>query len=161
MEESFRNFYPSIYSLSFALVPETLQAEQICLDVLELLRLKERRLMKKLTQVSSDKQWTSLLEQLQRKALKYAWDLGVKRFGQLKDGLKPGYGDPQEAFYLLGVVERGILFLKMRLKFGISDIEFISSRNRYEVLSYLARSRDHLLQVSQGRSMAAPKVIGN
>ena len=161
LEESFRDFYPTIYSLSFALVPEVLQAEQICLDVLELLGLRERRLMRELAQAPSNKQCPSLIKQLQISALGYAWGLGVKRFGQLKDGLRVGNGDFQEAFYLLGVIERGVLFLKMRLKLNLSDIEFISGHNRYEILSSLARSRDHLLQAGQGRSMVAAKVIGD
>ena len=49
LSQLFEGFYPTIYSLGFVLVPEPLQAEQICLDALDLLFISEKRDLSRLS----------------------------------------------------------------------------------------------------------------
>ena len=161
LEESLRDFYPDIYSLSFALVPEILQSEQICLDAAELLLLKEAWILEELLEVESQHEESRLLRELKKHYFKHVWELGVKRFDQLKGSLEVAEDYPKELFFNLGALERGILFLKVRSKFNLDDIEFISGCDRYEILSYLTKSRNDLLKIDQGRSIAVPAVIGS
>ena len=160
LEESLRDFYPAIYSFSFALVPEILQSEQICLDAAELLFLKQKLLLEEFLAVESKGEESRLLQELKRYYFKHVWELGIKRFDQLKGSLETAEDYPKEAFFHIGVFARGVLFLKTRSKFDLDDIEFISAHDRYEILSYLAKSRNYLLKVDQGRSVAIPTVIG-
>ncbi|MCY4644441.1 MAG: hypothetical protein OXB88_07465 [Bacteriovoracales bacterium] len=156
----FKDSYPLVYSLSFILVPETLQAEQICLDSLELLALKERKLMMRLAHTKSQNT-QPLWDQLKKNHLKYVWILGIKRFTQLKGNTETWHEKPDEFFFTQNVLERGILFLKTRLRLSLSDIEFITDCDRYKILSYLCKSRDDLLWESHKRNLSLPQVIGN
>ena len=154
------DLYPAAYSLSFILVPDNLQAEQVCIDSLKLLMLKENNLMEQIVAVA-DKRREPLLEQLKKVYFKHICALGIKRFGQLRGSSSTKRDHHCGAFYDLSVLQRSALFLKGRLRFDLDDIEFIINRDRYDVLSYLAKSRDCLLQVSQGRSVAIPAIIGD
>ena len=160
LTEYFKELYPTIYSFSFTLVPEGLQAEQICLDALELLMVEDKKIMDQIV-FSSPQQATRLLQQLRRSYFKHICYLGVKRFGHLKGSLEVKVDRAKGAFFTLGVLQRGVLLLKTRLKFDLSDIEFITDCDRYEVLSHLAMARDGLLQASQGRSVIVPSIIGD
>ena len=160
LTEYFKELYPAIYSFSFTLVPEGLQAEQICLDALELLMVEEKKMMDQIV-FSSPQEAPQLLQQLRRNYFKHICYLGVKRFDHLKGSLEVKAHRPQGDFFTLSVLQRGVLFLKTRLKFDLGDIEFITGSDRYEVLSHLAKARDGLLQTSQGRSITVPSVIGD
>ena len=81
----------------------------------------------------------------------------MKRFEQLKGG----FDFHEEGFFTLEIHERGILFLKTRLKYSVSDIEDVSEYDHYDILRHLAKSREQLLLYGHGRSLALPPIIGS
>lgn len=157
LETSLCGLYPTFYSLSLALTPEPLQAEQICLDALDLLMLNKRKLLEQILGNSDKKdQDKEDQDKLRGACLGYIWSLGVKRNAHLRGGFDLDSGFIDTTFYKLGVVDRGIIFLKVFLGLGLKDVQSITGCDRYEILACLSRSREQLLKENTGRSVTSP-----
>ena len=161
LEDSLWNLYPTLYSLSFSLIPESLQAEQICLDVLDLLILNDRKLLERILDDSSGEEGEQLSLQLRDVCLRHAWSLGIKRCLQLKDSLNFDSDLMNMAFYQLDAKNRGIIFLKASLKLALKDMQSITNCDRYEILSRLSHSRDQLLKEKTKRPLTSSTVAAS
>ena len=160
LEHFIKDHYQNIYSFSFALVPEELQARQMALDALELFMTKERDLMNEIV-LSNLNDAPDLLSRLTVRYYKNVYELGVKRFDQLKGGLEIKVDRSVGSFYALGLNERAIIYLKMILKFDLGEIEQITEHTRYEILCILSSSREYLLRNNKQRSLPSPQFPGN
>ena len=150
LQESLGNIYPDLYSFSFSLIPEVLQAEQICLDSIDILSVKNKPLLYDFLYSPSKQVQT----QIKLNCLKNAWSLGTKRFQQIKDGIAIDKTLENKVFFTLDITHRGLLFLKTRLKLSSYDIELITGYDRYKILSFLTFSRSQLLKQKYGKKIS-------
>ena len=142
-----------LYQFSYALVPDDLQAQQIIVDSIELLindaKDNDSNIFFKLLESSKNEEKARLLFSLRIHLYKYIFKIGRRRFGQLKNSLRPSqdFG----SFYSVGPTEKAALFLKHKTKFQLIDMENILELSRHEIISYLHNGRESLLQ-SLGKS---------
>lgn len=158
LEKFIKDQYQNIYSFSYALVPDELQAQQIALDALDLLMNREDKLMRDI--VFAQEKPRVLLRQLTIKYYASVFEIGSKRFEQIKGGIEIKVDRSAGSFYALGLGERAVMFAKMILKLDLNEIEQITQHTRYEILSILNQSREYLLSNNAGRSVRGPRILG-
>lgn len=139
-------------------MPDELQAQQIALDALDLLMNREDKLMRDI--VFAQAKPVELLRKLTIKYYASVYEIGSKRFDQIRGGIEIKVDRSQGSFYALGINERAVMFAKMILRLELNEIEQITQHTRYEILSILNQSREYLISNNSGRSIRGPRILG-
>ena len=124
LEKILLGLHGGLYALGMAVTERDAVAERVCLDALELLKVRDWPMVEKL----AFGQWTP--GELKKTLCERTYNLAMK--------------SPSG-----GARERAILILKMTLKLDIQSIEQISGCHRYEIFSHLATSRESVLRQAQ------------
>lgn len=135
-EKYLKNLHPDLYSFSYILIPDDLQASQLIIDSIANILLDKKILIEKLL-ASTDKNELELKE-LKFLLFKTIFELAKKRFHQIKSSVNL---ENLEPFYHLEYEERATLFLKHRFKINNELICFISSMGQDELIAVLTKAR--------------------
>lgn len=138
LQKYIQNLSPELYSFSYILIPDVLQASQLMIDCVQSFLIQKKELVEKMS-LSKNKIIENLLEETKLNIIKIVYELSRKRYQQLKISLSDveGHG----GFFSLEFDEKAILYLKEKANFDLDTIEFITSSSRSEVLSYLYSAR--------------------
>ncbi len=148
----FKKYSLDLFSFSYIYVPDQLQAEQVVVDSILAVSLKEKELIDKLVKIPSTgfNDAKRLNGKLQILLYSKVASLGKTRSQQLngsvsdQSGMKSKYSD----FYSLGLDRREVIFLKDSAGKSIEDISKILGKSEYEVMAILAGTRDTLVNAS-------------
>lgn len=141
-EKYLKEINPEIFSFSYVLVPDDLQAQQLVVDALYILSLEYGGLIAEVLKSKDD----SKLSEVKKTLYKQVYTIGKKRFFHLKNGLK--VDDKFRVFYMLELEQKAILFLKQKSSFEIDEISQILNLERHEVIAKLNSARKNVIENS-------------
>ena len=136
VDQHLMTFTADLFSFSYALIPDELQAQQIVTDALTVLVLRHQELIENIFVGDADTRERK--DRFIKVALfESTYSLASKRERQLNIGK----GEESLSFYLLPVESRALLFLTYKTNFTQNEYADILSRDKYEVaaLNGLAR----------------------
>ncbi len=135
VDEHLMTFTPELFSFSYALIPDELQAQQIVTDSLAVLALKHQELLE--TVFVGDSDTRERKDRFIKVALfESAYSLATKREKQLNIS-----NESNRSFYLLPITSRALLFLTFKTDFTQEEFADIISRDKYEVAAMCAIAR--------------------
>ncbi len=138
LQKYIQNLSPELYSFSYVLIPDDLQASQLMIDCVQSFLIQKKALVEKMG-LSKNKILKNLLEDTRLSIFKIVFELSRKRYQQLKISLSDVEGIG--GFYSLDFDEKAILYLKEKAGFELETIEFITSTTRTETLAFLYSAR--------------------
>jgi len=131
-----------LYKLSFNLLPDSLQAEQLVIDGINAFLLKEKKAIfnkEFSTQNSSEVQ--SLKKWVFKSVIKHLCDIGLKRSFQLGPQVTLEYGDDFKKFFSLDATTRLVLTMRFNLSFSVDEISDLLEIPRYGVIEKIHNGR--------------------
>lgn len=133
----------SLYSFSFALIPDDLQAYQMALDSIGayLIELKEDE---KLADLLKAKLTPLDLKFHRLNLYQKCFALGIKRHRQITYDSQSAMIKEHQYYYALEVKQRAALFLKHKLSFSLEDMTFITLYPKIELISLLQTARANI-----------------
>lgn len=131
-----------LFSFSFALIPDELQAHQVVVDSICVLMLRETSLIRELADETERKREIKKLSNIRKFLYKNILKLGKKRFRHVEAGLNAG--TEFAPFFCLGLEDKAVLFLKHKTVFSLDDISWIFGKSRSEVIVRLNCARNSL-----------------
>lgn len=142
-----KNLFPKLYSFSYSIIQDDLQATQITIDAFTGYSWEEKEKIEELLECEDYSEGQKLLFNIELSYYKIIYQLAVKRQKQLNHSIKDSgqNGD----FFALPILDRAILFLKYKTKLDIIDIENILNLKRYEVINYLNLAKRSILNTSE------------
>ena len=144
LEKYLHQINPELFSFSFAMVPDRLQAQQIVLDSIYLLLLEEKELIGKVSSVEYSEVEKIYFEKVRKFLYGQIFKIGKKRFFQVGIGLKAeGKYDP---FYKLTFNEKAILYLKQKMNFDFEELEEILGLTNVAIMTQLNSGRYNLMK---------------
>ena len=136
---------PNAFALSYSLIPDELQSRQIVYDSFSILFLENKDRFQSVLK-SNEYQFFLENNDWQLGVYKTVYDTGVKRFDHIKETIDFTELAPYTKFYeFLEVSERGIIFLKHKGHFKLSEISYITNIPLLKVISNIYRIRLKLL----------------
>lgn len=131
-----------LYSFAFVLLPDDLQANQLMIDAVSTILIKNKSMMERFSHLEEDefKNNQILLERL---LLKTIFDLAKRRYEQLKVSLSEI--EESTEFYHLTIEERACLYLKDKRSHSLEVIEFALNLDKKEILSKLYCGRTTII----------------
>lgn len=139
-----KSIVPDAYSFSYICIPDDLQAQQVVIDTIIAMSLKESTSF--LAGKEDEKQRAADLADLKIRVFKNVFELAKKRFFQIGGSIRPIITDSNQLFFQLELSARASIFLNHRLKISNDDIVKIVSEPRHQVLAHINSSRDQLLK---------------
>lgn len=131
-----------LFSFGHALIPDELQVNQIVMDSFHLGK-RDSEAKDLLDQLLEDPDSNALQFLYKKRLCKILYQMSLKRFFQLKDGLDVR---PEEsAFNALDLEKKAVLFLKHKMNFDLEDVSSVVDQEANIVLSTLSAGRDELL----------------
>ena len=134
---------PELYRFAFVLMPDDLQASQLMIDSVQAFLIQKKSLIEKIGN-SKNKIFKTLLNETKLNLLRNVYELARKRYHQLRGSFQDI--ETTNHFYLLSFDEKAILYLKEKMQFEIRDIEYITSTQKSEVISYLISARLKMIE---------------
>lgn len=139
LELYLKNLHPDLYSFSYILIPDDLQASQLVVDSISNVLLEKKSFIERM--LSKREKNEEELKQLKSQILKAVFDVAKKRFHQIKSAVNLENLDP---FYHLEFEERATVFLKHKQKINIELICYITNMGHDELIAVLSRARTKL-----------------
>ena len=133
-----------LFSFSYSLVPEQLQAQQIVLDAIYASIISDKNLEEKIENCVGPKSEEVFWECLKKSLYQHIYRIAKRRFIQLANSLE--INENFSSFYKLKFDEKAVLYLKHVLNFDFDDIEEILQITNSEVLIHLNCARNHLMK---------------
>lgn len=133
---------PGLYSFSYALIPDELQAEQLIVDAFSVFLIREEEDIKAL-EMESARERAASKRYAQTSLLIDIFDLAKKRAPQLASLLRNVR--EHKSFYELDILHRAVLSAKENLKLSNAQIGEIFALKNHQVLEALHNSRSILL----------------
>ena len=153
MQQIVNSLIPKLYSFAYALVPDELQAEQMIIDAYAVFLVREKNFITDFKYSRDKKEKSALKKYVMANMISDLFDLGAKRYAQLKYLGKKDFGQ-FDAFYRLSTAQRGILFLKEKLNYPVEGIQEILSMERYQVVEALYNAQHGLVSTEQNEQYA-------
>lgn len=138
LESYLKTLHPDLYSFSYILIPDDLQASQLIVDAIANVLIDRRELIDRI--LKSEKAEAEKIE-LKNFLFRAIYLLARKRFHQIKSSMNL---HNLEAFYHLELDERALLFLKHKMKWGKDQMNFVTTLGSEEIVSILTKSRMNL-----------------
>ena len=135
-----------LFSFSFCLLPDELQAQQLLLDALSVFVAGEKELILEFETVEDPERKLSLMKVLRKSIMRAIYHMASKRSRQLETILMSGDNTP-DVFFHLGISQRAVLYLKHKLNFDFAEIEHILGKASPEVIGILSQGRVRLSQL--------------
>jgi DNA-directed RNA polymerase specialized sigma24 family protein len=135
-----------LFSFSFCLLPDELQAQQLLLDALSVFTLGEKDLIEEFETVEDPARKLAMMKVLRKSIMRAIFHMASKRSGQLESSLTTGDNTP-DVFFHLALSQRAVLYLKHKLNFDFSEIEHILGKPSTEVMGILSQGRMRLAQL--------------
>ena len=147
LEAHLQFIHPQVFSFTFALIPEQLQADQIILDSLSRLFIERNDLIREIM-AGHNPNYQKTQNRLSLALMECVYPLALKRADQLQENLGKG-NDIQEspAFFQLSLPQRAVLFLKAQTIMSWDDVALICGMERYMAISYVTAAREHLAEL--------------
>lgn len=141
-----------LYRLSFSLLPDDLQAEQLVIDALNAYLIKEKKNILNKEIESLGKKDLQLLKRFYFKGIiRHLGDIGCRRSMQLMNQMQLSRPDEFQSFYAMEPKVRLVVSLRYEFQFTVEEIEDITGMPRYEVIEKLHNGRYLLLNhLNQG-----------
>ncbi len=130
------NLHPDLYSFSYILIPDDLQASQLIIDSIANFIIDKKSSLEKILSESIRNE--ILLTEIKHLICKSIYDIAKKRFHQIKSSVDLNGLDP---FYQLDFDERAVIFLRHKFKINNELICFISSMGQDELIAVLTKAR--------------------
>jgi len=127
LEKFLNNQFNSLYGFSYVLIPDELQASQVCLDSISSLLLEYKDLIKDFLENKD------VSQEIKIHLHRFVYNLCKKRNVQL-----PALNVEQNnymPFYELDIEKRSIIYLRDRSQFLLSEIEAIVDKRNYEIIN--------------------------
>lgn len=131
-----------LYSFSFILIPDDLQASQLVVDSISTLFVMNKSMIQKWIN-GQELGFKACENEIMRMLLKTIYELAHKRFEQIRVGFD---GQKRALFYELTIEEKATLFLKEKFNLDLETIAFILDSNNLEIVSRLKNARLHLIE---------------
>jgi DNA-directed RNA polymerase specialized sigma24 family protein len=135
-----------LFSFSFCLLPDELQAQQLLLDALSVFALGEKDLVEEFEVVVDPQRKLALMKVLRKSIMRAIFHMASKRASQLESTLFSRENTP-DVFFHLAISQRAVLYLKHKLNFDFSEIEHILGKHSTEVMGILSQGRVRLAQL--------------
>jgi len=135
-----------LFSFSFCLLPDELQAQQLLLDALSIFVASEKDLILEFETTEDPGRKLSLMKVLRKSIMRAVYHMAAKRSRQLQSTLSP-HENTSDVFFHLGISQRAVLYLKHKLNFDFSEIEHILGKASPEVMGILSQGRVRLAQL--------------
>ena len=131
-----------LYSFSYALIPDDLQAQQLVLDSTALLISEKAKEIKILLENSNDYTKRETLKFFKITLYQYVFRIAKKRIIHIKNSLTA----PKDfsTFYSLDIDDKSVLFLKHKVELDFYDIEEITQISKALIISKLSVARNTL-----------------
>lgn len=136
-----KNLIPDLYSFSYALIPDDLQASQVVLDSLGVIILEKKSLIENLLVAKFDENQDKLKKDFELYFYRILFQLTQKRLAQLRASLQES-DSLDVPFFTLSLDEKAILFLDEWTKFNIEELCFIFGKEKIELLTLLNISKN-------------------
>ncbi len=133
------NLHPDLYSFSYILIPDDLQASQLIIDSIANFIIDKKSSLEKILSESIRNE--ILLTEIKHLICKSIYDIAKKRFHQIKSSVDLNSLDP---FYQLDFDERAVIFLRHKFKINNELICFITNLAHDELVALLSRARTKL-----------------
>lgn len=131
-----------LYQYAFALIPDDLQAEQLVIDSMNALLIKEKKALLRKELVITQKKEVGVYRRIVFKALlKHLTAIGIRRSLQLADQVKQSRPQEFAAYYALDPKVRVVLRMRYESLFSVEEITDILQVPRYEVIEKLHNGR--------------------
>ncbi len=128
--------FNTLYSFAYNLIPDELQASQVCIDAISTLLLEDADIIDDFQ--NGRKEDLEIRIKLNR----YAYNLCQKRENQLPPLMK---GDnPHNKFYELDLQKRAIISLRENSAFSIEEIEKIIDKRNYEIINEFELAKNQI-----------------
>jgi hypothetical protein len=144
LERYLNNQFNSLYGFAYILVPDELQASQICIDSISSFLLECKDLV---SDFLDDK---SVNQEIKIKLYQFVYNLSVKRDVQLTTLSTENRNS--SFFYQLDINKRGIIYLRDRSQLLLSEIELIVGRRNYEIINDYELAKN-LVQLKEQRPL--------
>ena len=138
LQKYIQNLSPDLYSFAYVLVPDDLQASQLMIDCVQSFLIQKKSLVERMGR-TKNRIVKNLLNETKLCLFKIIFELARKRYHQLRISFQEL--ESHDGFFSLTFDEKAILYLKDKALLELREIEFISSTNKTEVLSYLYSAR--------------------
>ena len=138
LENYLKTLQPDLFSFSYILIPDDLQASQLIVDAIANVLIDRRELIDRI--LKNEKVETEKTE-LNHYLYRAIYLLARKRFHQIKSSMNL---NNLEAFYHLELDERALLFLKHKMKWSKDQMNFVTTLSSEEIVSILTKSRMNL-----------------
>lgn len=132
-------FFDPLFSFAFAMIPDQLQASQICIDSISAFLVENKIVIRKFIE-ASDEQRSERSTEIQEILYSYAFNLSQKREGHLGHINQDNFKD----FYELNIKERALLFLREKTSFSLNQIERIVGLRNYEIINLYELAKNKL-----------------
>lgn len=142
LDSYFQEKSQDLYSFSYILIPDDLQASQLIIDSISTMFVMNKSMIVKWTRCD-ELEFKSYESEIFRMVLKTIYELALKRFEQIKVGLGSSH---RVLFHELTLEEKSALFLKEKFHLDLETISFILDSNSLEVLSRLKSARLTLIE---------------
>ena len=147
-ETHLQSVIPDLYSFSYALIPDVLQAQQVVIDAISAIVLTKSEFFEQ--GLLEDQDEEIFLKNVKVDLLQCIFSLSKKRIDQISDGIdeEPFDSDEFAPFYSLDLLSRAIIFLSEVGNFSLQDISEVIKRPFHEVISQRAFAQNELQQMA-------------
>lgn len=144
--KKFKNLFPKLYSFSYTIIQDDLQATQITIDAFTGYSWEEKDQIEELMDSLDYGETQRAIFNMELALYKIIYQLAIKRDKQLN--IESEKSGQNRAFFSLPILDRALLFLKYKTVLEIEDIETILNLKRHEVINYLNLAKRSFLNSS-------------
>ncbi len=139
-ESYLKKIHPDLYSFSFILIPDDLQASQLIVDGLSYVLMNKRSIFDRL--INKSQNFSIELDDFKMNLYKAIYEIAQKRFLQIRTSVET---KDLDNFYSLEFDERAVIFLRQKLKFSHNDICFTVSLGKDDLMKIATQARNKLV----------------
>ena len=146
--KKYKNLFPKLYSFSYSIIQDDLQATQITIDALTGYSWEEKESVKGLLEIEDYSEFQRVFYEMELALYKIIFQLAAKREKHLnfKTG---GEGNIASDFFKLTILDRAILYLKYKRELEFEEIENILGLKRHQVINFLNLAKKSFLNSNE------------
>lgn len=148
LEIIIKNLAPELYGYAYILIPDDLQAGQLIIDATQNFLMRKKFFIDKMLQSEVTKEASN---EVQLRLFQAIYEIAKKRFHQIR--MSFNLPENENNFFLsLEFEEKSMLYLRIRAKLEIDQIEMVMSKDRAVILAFLSDARMKMIQQMASQS---------
>jgi hypothetical protein len=142
LENIIKNIAPELFAYAYILIPDDLQAGQLIIDTVQNFVLSKRAFIDMTLQSNASE---DLNNEIQQRLFQVIYEIAKKRYHQIKMSFNST--ENKNNFFLnLEFEEKSMLYLRVRAKLEIEQIEMIMSKDKTIIIAFLTNARIKMTQ---------------